>query len=527
MTLLVALLVVSLHCTVSVSGHDQGVEDKQFWMDVGQKTLKQALEVKLDTGVAKNVILFMGDGMGVSTIMPARVYKGQLEGYSGEATKLTFEKFPHAAFSKTYSADRQTADSASTATAYLCGVKANFGTVGFDARVLRRNCSLVDDPRVRVDSLLDWSHMEGKSVGFVTTTRVTHASPAGLYAHSPDRNWERDRDTANLPDKCVPDIATQLIRENSNITVVMGGGRRGFIGRDDGQDLVQEWLDNKQREGKTARYVDNAAKLRNLNVDDTDHLLGLFTESHMTWDLSRDNNSEPSLSEMTAKAIEILRKNDKGYFLFVEGGRIDHGHHDNWAKRALSETVALDKAVATALDMTDNKDTLILVTADHSHPFNAVGYPKRGNDILGLVDPVDPGQAPTDGKPYSTLIYGNGPGPLRSVDLTNQDTRANDFRFPVAVPLAPEWETHSGEDVGIFATGPMAHLFHGVHEQNYIAHALAYASCVGPNKNHCNNPQTPSDGGCTGGAGGGWRREKADLVFGLMVMLFLCAAVLC
>ncbi|XP_076446354.1 alkaline phosphatase-like [Babylonia areolata] len=513
-------ILVSLALAASLLGPVHGIEDRRFWMDVGQKTLQEALGVRLNHGVARNVILFLGDGMSLSTVMAARVYKGQLEGRTGEETRLSFETFPHIALSKTYSVDRQTADSASTGTAYHSGVKGNFGTIGVDARVKRRNCSLANDPDVRVVTMLDWSHMAGKSVGIVTNTRVTHASPAGTYAHSPDRNWERDSDMASLPDKCVPDIATQLVRENSNITVVMGGGRRGFIGRADGQNLVNVRVVRQQtKRGKRARYVKNASELRNLNAEDTDNLMGLFTESHMTWELTRDNNSEPSLSEMTQKAIEILRKNNKGYYLFVEGGRIDHGHHDNWAKRALSETLALDEAVMTALRMTDRQDTLIVVTADHSHPFNVVGYPKRGNDILGLVDPVDPGQAPTDGKPYTTLVYGNGPGPLRSVDMTNEDTRGNEFRFPVAVQLDVEWETHSGEDVGIYATGPMAHLFHGVHEQNYIAHAMAYAACVGPNKAHCDPPSTPSPD-CTGGAAGlGGGQGKWGGVMGLVMVV--------
>ncbi|KAL8583360.1 hypothetical protein ACOMHN_035342 [Nucella lapillus] len=490
--LLVLQIFTSLHGKPRHFGPNV-LEEKDFWITEAQKELQEALAVRLNYKVAKNVILFLGDGMGISTVTAARIYKGQRENKRGEETRLHFEKFPFVALSKTYSADRQTSASASTGTACVGGVKSNFGTVGFDARVLRGNCSFVDDASARVTTMLDWSYDAGKSVGIVTTTRVTHATPSAVYAHSPDRNWERDSD------KCVPDIATQLLKENSNITVVLGGGRRSFKSRSDGKDLVQEWQSTKQAEGKRARYVENVQQLRNVKAADVDHLLGLFTESHMTYELSRDNNAEPSLAEMTQKAVEILNKNVKGFFLFVEGGRIDHAHHDNQAKRALAETVAMDDAVKAALDMTDSEDTLIVVSADHSHPFSLVGYPSRGNDILGKVDIIDPGQETLDGKPYTSLIYGNGPGPNRTQDLTGLDTTTDDFVYQVAVPFQAEWETHSGEDVGIFATGPMAHLFHGVHEQNYIAHAMAYAACVGSNKAHCDSGTMGPV--CTGRAG--------------------------
>ncbi|XP_076447098.1 alkaline phosphatase, tissue-nonspecific isozyme-like isoform X2 [Babylonia areolata] len=516
--------ILVLHCFITVARgmprrSDYPPESQDVWIDIGQQELNRAMQVRQNNRVAKNVIMFLGDGLGISTVTAARIYKGQTERRRGEETQLNFETFPYVALSKTYSADRQTSASASTAMACVAGVKANFGTLGFDARVMRGNCSLVNDASTHVTTMLDWSHAAGKSVGIVTNTRVTHASPAALYAHSPDRNWERDSG------KCVPDIATQLLKDNANITVVLGGGRRSFQSRSDGKDLVQEWLNTKQGEGKRARYVKNATELRSLQAADTDHLLGLFTESHMTWELSRDDNSEPSLSEMTAKALEVLKKNDKGFFLFVEGGRIDHAHHDNQAKRALSETVEMDNAVQRALQMTDPQDTLIIVTADHSHPFNIQGYPSRGNDILGLVDIIDPGQEVLDHMPYTTLNYANGPGPDRSQNLTGVNTTTNDFMYQRLVPFQAGWETHSGEDVGIYATGPMAHLFHGVHEQNYIAHVMAYAACVGRNKAHCDlGPPTTGDGS-SGAVGVNGKTGREAAVFVVVIVSLVAALV--
>ena len=215
------------------------------------------------------------------------------------------------------------------------------------------------------------------------------------------------------------------------------------------------------------------------------------------YDRSADTGGEPSLSAMTSKAIDILSQNKKGYFLHVESGRIDHAHHAGNAYRALTDTIEFSNAIRTALEKTDSKETLIIVSADHSHVFTIAGYPKRGNPILGKV--VEPGT--TDftldllGLPYTTLGYANGPGytgasdsqpagskrhphtPTSYVgitagrpDLTAVDTTAPSYLQEAAVPLGSE--THAGEDVAIYANGPGAYLFQGVQEQNVIFHVM-------------------------------------------------------
>ena len=230
-----------------------------------------------------------------------------------------------------------------------------------------------------------------------------------------------------------------------------------------------------------------------------DHLLGLFSASHMHYeaDRSQDAGGEPSLSEMTARAIEILRKNRRGYFLMVEAGRIDHAHHAGNAYRALTDTIELSRAVSTARAMTSANDTLIIVTADHSHAFAMAGYATRGNPILGKVVGNDEfGTAETvpkradDGKPYTTLGYLTGPGYAfdsdmvqsskrrtpdagRAQDLSDIDTTDRRFHQQSLVPLKSE--THSGEDVAVYADGPGAWLVHGVMEQNVIYHIMRQA----------------------------------------------------
>ncbi|XP_050395397.1 alkaline phosphatase, tissue-nonspecific isozyme [Patella vulgata] len=242
--------------------------------------------------------------------------------------------------------------------------------------------------------------------------------------------------------------------------------------------------------GKSHKYVWNKGQFDTVDPQATDYLLGVFSTSHMSYELDRDNSStgQPSIAEMTRKAIQILKKDDDGFFLFVEGARIDHAHHETKAKKALHDTLAFDDAVKAAVEETSDEDTLIIVTADHSHVFNIAGYPAIGNDILGLVDPMDPEDVPIDKMPYTTLVYGNGPNYTRN-NLTGVDTKDKEYQQPAAVPAVEE--THSAQDVAIFARGPMSHLFHGVHEQTYIAHVMAYASCVGMNKEHCSKTYYP------------------------------------
>lgn len=124
----------------------------------------------------------------------------------------------------------------------------------------------------------------------------------------------------------------------------------------------------------------------------------------MKYRLIADAVKQPTLAEMTKKAIEVLSKEKNGYFLFVEGGLIDSAHHLVQAKIALDETVELSKAVQQAVDMTNEDDTLIVVTADHSHTMTMSGYPDRGNEISGLS-----GSMGLDNSPYTTLNYANGP----------------------------------------------------------------------------------------------------------------------
>ena len=465
-----------------------------------------ASRVKPNTATkARNVILFVGDGMGIATVTATRILDGQRKGGSGEDNVLSFEKFPFTAFSKTYTYDYQVGESAGTITAMMSGQKTHSAVLGEGPSVTPRKCD--GAAAASIASLLEQAADRGLSTGVVTTTRITHATPGGTYAHTPDRDWESDVTTpADAQAQGCRDIARQLVEftHGHGIDVIFGGGRALFLPRDvadpdkpdqhgvraDGRNLIEEW----QAGGPQRTFVWNATQLAQVPVVRGTQVMGLFSMDHMHFDADRATqaSSEPSLADMTTKAIQILSQNPKGFFLMVEGGRIDHGHHAGNAYRALTDAIAFADAVAVADKVTDTKDTLIVTTADHSHTLTISGYPARGNPILGKATAPD-GTLELDGtgKPYTTLSYANGPGALEASnvqpagtkrfphmaqrfdpaavarpDLTNVDTTAPDYLQEVAIPMSGE--THGGEDVPVYARGPGSDQVHGVIEQNQI-----------------------------------------------------------
>jgi len=319
--------------------------------------------------------------MGVTTTSAARNLLG------GEEKALSFENFPYTGLSKTYSVDKIVPDSACTATAYLCGVKGQEGTIGVNGQVPRTDCKVMLDESTHVDSIAKWALEAGKWAGLVTTTRVTHASPSGVYAHIAERDWEND---AEVVSDCgansgVQDIAYQLARGDvgSKLKVILGGGRKNFVDssleswgkRTDGLNLIDEFKEASEKNV----YVTTAAELEAVDVTNTDRLLGLFNDDHLQYLMeTTPESSQPTLEQMTRKAIEYMSQSEQGYFLFIEGGRIDQAHHINQARMALNETIEFSKAIAAAQELTSEDDTLLVVTADHSHVFTYAGYSVSG-----------------------------------------------------------------------------------------------------------------------------------------------------
>ena len=461
---------------------------------------------------ARNVILFVGDGMGISTVTAARILDGQIKGGSGEENLLSFEHFPYSAFSRTYTVDLQVAESAATMAAMMTGLKTLGGVISIAPIANLNDCAAAD--AATVPTLLEQAERAGLATGVVTTTRITHATPAATYAHTSHRDWEVD---SVMPKEALEagcrDIARQLAEfsQGDGIDVILGGGRGMFLpataadpedegtmgSRADGRDLTAEW----QARNPGGHYVWRSSEFDAVEPERGVKLLGLFERSHLEFEVDRakDTGGDPSLAAMTEKAIRVLRHDRDGFFLMVEGGRIDHGHHAGNAYRALTDTIAFSEAVAVAERLTQERDTLIIVTADHGHTLTLSGYPVRGNPILGKAEyPRGEPMLDAAGLPYTTLSYANGPGaqgasnrqpggvkrfphiadkyagePVGRVDLTDVDTTDPSYLQEAMVPLASE--THGGEDVPIYARGPSANLVRGVMEQNEIYHVMRRA----------------------------------------------------
>ena len=526
---------VEVEKEVNVLVEDNGIKNSPKalnWFAEGRAEVASAQEVAAainnTKGAAKNVILFIGDGMGVSTVTAARILEGQTLGKEGEDHQLSFEKFPFSGFVKTYNTNQQTPDSAGTVTAMMSGVKTKAGVLGVSSSVTRLDCE--SSQGIELRTALELAEIAGKATGVISTARITHATPAGAYSKSADRNWEDISDMGDQADKGCLDIADQLINfesllENAvnagedhenidGLEIVMGGGRRHFLPKDsafnvelpaesgaegdrtDGRDLTAEWK---------AQYPEGAVVHTQAEFDaltgNESKVLGLFNESHMLYEADRGNDigGEPSLSEMTSKAVDYLKKDEDGFFLMVEAGRIDHGHHAGTAYNALTDTVEFAKAVQDTIAKVDLNETLIIVTADHSHVFTIAGYPTRGNPILGkVVENNSDGTAKTepvlatDDLPYTTVGYTNGlgfadlgaetngdaryglEGATGRQDISAVDTEAPGYHQEALVPLSAE--THAGEDVGVYAVGPGAHLLTGTNEQTLVFHVMNYAA---------------------------------------------------
>ena len=269
----------------------------------GQAALQEKLSVQPITGKAKNIILMIGDGMSIPTVTAARIYDGQKRGVDGESNLLTIDKFPYVALSKTYSNDSQVTNSAPSATAMSTGVKANNDTLGVDQTVKVGDCA--SSKGHEVETIFELAEKAGLSTGFVSTARITHATPAAMYAHTPHRDWEDDKSmkaTGGTPGGDCKDIADQMINwpVGDGFEVALGGGRSYFLPstmadpedegktghREDGRDLVAEWT----AKGNNNIYVWNEDGFAKIDLASHPKVLGLFEMSHMEYEADREKD---------------------------------------------------------------------------------------------------------------------------------------------------------------------------------------------------------------------------------------------
>ena len=528
---------------------DPAEETQEFWYDEAKQAIKNSEKSyeKIENlkKKAKYSIIFLGDGMGIPTITAGRIFKGQNfeKMINAESYKTAMDKIADDGFvglSKTYCIDRQTTDSAASATAYLTGVKAMYQTIGLNGKGRLEDCS-TQIPENYVESALKKAKKAGLATGVITTTRVHHASPSGTYANVAYRNWysDADQNEEDRKNPNCPDLAQQAFdhMENGNIDVMMGGGYKYFIPNNqttpfgttgkrlDNQDLTKKW----QETFPEGEFVSTREELLQKSKRNGQKMFGLFSDSDMDYklDTAEDpNNTQPSLAEMTQAAIDNLLATEdgaeNGFYLFVEGGRIDHAHHGGNAARSLGEFVDFDEAIEVARThpALSEDETLIVITADHSHVFAMGGYGWRGYNILGPQSPDIWDYSSGDKMPNELIGYINGAGYRGDEKAIPEGKFREDLRIngadkmldknhlqQTAAPMSSE--THGGEDVAIISRGPWSHLFKGIHQQTYVAHVMMKAQCLG---------DYAEDEHCKGGENSGAGMIGMSLIMTLLII---------
>ena len=341
----------------------------------------------------KYVILLIGDGLGFSQRQIAEYYE---QTTSGTNEKLVMNQFDIAGVNTTYSADSLITDSAAAGTALASGIKTNNGVIGKDA------------DNQDVPTLVELAEKKGMATGIVTTARLTHATPAAFATHNESRNNENE-------------IAVDYL--DSGVDFLAGGGIRHFIPAStpkDQKDYAGNTIKSK-REDETdvvASFGDLGYKtfvgnegtdaFKSTQLQAGDQVLALFTYSHLPYEIDRVNTAPelPSLAEMTDKAIDLLEEDEDGFFLMVEGGRIDHAAHQNDAAAMVQDTLVFDMAVKEAVEFYNAHpaETLILVVGDHETGGLGLGMDTNGY----FVDPSELGKAKisiADALAYTDLAY--------------------------------------------------------------------------------------------------------------------------
>lgn len=285
---------------------------------IGQKTYDvKEYKDSFKSEKPKNIIFMIGDGTGTSQIFA---------GLTGNGGHLFLENFKHVGFSKTQSASDYVTDSAAGGTALSSGYKTYNGAIG------------VDTDTIAQPTILEKAEDNGLATGLVSTSAITHATPASFIAHQPSRNMYEA-------------IAADFLK--TDIDVFIGGGYKHFTDRKDGRNLVEEL------EKKNYTVLQTIDDIENFK---SGKLAGLTAPEHN----GRAPERNGMLPKATAKAIDLLSQNKKGFFLMVEGSQIDWGGHQNNTIYIVEEMMDFDQSIGKALEFAaNNKETLIVITADH------------------------------------------------------------------------------------------------------------------------------------------------------------------
>lgn len=421
----------------------------------------------------RNVILFISDGCGPASFTLARGYKQ----WKGEGETLTLDRFQTGSV-RTRSADSRVTDSAAAATALACGVKTYNGAIGVDT---------LERP---VMSVLEVAESLGKSTGIVTTTSITHATPAAFSAHVPDREMEIE-------------IAEQQIAKE--IEVFFGGGRKFYLPSGEGPGIRKDGR-NLMREAESAGYA-VVQKLEDLRGPLEAPVLGLFADGQLPYEIDRDPDAFPSLSEMTRRAIDLLRDDPDGFFLIVEGGRIDGAGHENDAPTHAHEVLAFDAAVKEAIEFArEDGATLVVSTSDHETGGLTLGRSIDGKGVYAWNP--DALNHATSSMEHLTGLFQVNEFPLEDLlarhagitDLSgaerewlapvheaaktfstseDRDEAADRFQKAYSEIVSRRaivgWTTngHTGIDVNLYAFGPGSRLFVGNFDNTHVGRMIA------------------------------------------------------
>lgn len=440
-------------------------------------------------GVTKNLVLFVGTGFGIVPMTATRIYA------SGEDGALAVDLLPETALVRTASKNAQTADGAAAMTAYVTGIRVENGVLSQTADTRpydeagrmhaahgETTCPSVGNGKP-VATLLELAKAAGRSIGVVTTARVTQPIAAATYAHLCQRDGEN-----TIAAQLAPGGNGANAKLVDGVDVVLGGGWEPFLPKEDPRGSSRNDTRDLFAEMRAKGYavITRQAELAALPRKDAPaKLLGLFNRSQMTYDSDRNGTNEPSLAEMTSRAIDLLGRNDRGYVLVVEGGRIANAFDASLAAKGLQEARAFDDAVAATIAKVreldpDYQHTTIVVTSDHDHTLIMNGNATLAQrtsvtrpGVLGVLRSYEePTQPAVDagGRPYPTLVFATGTKrvkgsrsqapPLTDLALSERNVR---YEAAIETPTAT-----GGSDVMLGAMGANAARFHGTIDNTQV-----------------------------------------------------------
>ncbi|GMR48522.1 hypothetical protein PMAYCL1PPCAC_18717, partial [Pristionchus mayeri] len=451
----------------------------EFWNALGHEHLQQKLRWKSPGEKGpKNVIFFLGDGMGLSMVTAGRVIAAEKAGRDYRNEKWAFEKFDFSGILKTSSYDFHTTDSAAGAMALFTGHKVEQNTLGrlpgFGATCEKGEAAHIND------GIAELALARGLDVGVVSTTRLTDATPAANFAKGVHRLMEHDNSTEIQNTQCT-DIAQQILRHPADkFKVLMGGGHSYFTPKEeggfrtDGRNIEKEW---KSLPGHRS-LLHTIDDIHGHSVEEDDHVLGVFHDSSFNYhldEIAKLNTTQPRLVDMAVKTLEVLQKssNDNGFYLMIEGGHIDLAEHENKMNLATEELAEFSHTIETIRGMVGD-DTLIVVTADHGHALTLPGYVHKQNSILAAEVETDGMDA--DGLPIPNILFAAGTSKTDRATYTEHDRSDAHFQSPAAFPA--NWGAHGGEDLGIWAQGPYSWLFSGSMENTQMAYLIKFVLCL-------------------------------------------------